>query len=89
MRYSYEDVTIRWEETHYPDVSLYLEKRNSIDLSDFLYQEKLLTFSESESIKGMISSPDDENYVIARTILENKLNELQSKINYYKDGCNF
>jgi len=67
--------------THGMDMmNLELQRENDRDHTEFLYDKRIIAKEEKESILNMINSPDKENYVIARFILESKTNTLYNTI---------
>lgn len=62
------------------ELSLTIQRENDRDHTEFLYDKRIITKEEKESILNMINSPDRENYTIARFILESKTNALYNTI---------
>jgi hypothetical protein len=57
-------------------LSLQIEKLNNIDYARFLHDRGILTSIQRDSLISMINSEDCENYTVAKTILNNKRDEL-------------
>ena len=68
-------------------VNLELERENDRDYTTFLHDKNVITSDERDSILSMINSPDRENYMIARFVLESKTNKLYN-ITDKKHGIN-
>lgn len=59
---------------------LKLMRLNDRDYVDFLYDKKLIIKEERDRLIGMIDSPDDENYTVARFFIDSKTEELHKLV---------
>ena len=56
----------------YDPIGFTIEVLNNKDLTHFLFESKIITLDEKDRILELISSPDKENYTVAKLILKNK-----------------
>lgn len=57
-------------------INFEIQRINDRDYTEFLYDKKVITSEERTSLLDMINSPDKENYIVARFVLESKGNRL-------------